>query len=64
MISDPVIEAIRAVRHQISAEYGHDTHAMLEHHRELEKKYKNRMLSGLQKPRKRVTRMNAASHPV
>ncbi len=44
MRPDPAIEEIRAVRRQISAEHGHDTHRLVEHYRELEKKYADRMV--------------------
>jgi hypothetical protein len=35
---------IREVRHKISAEFGHDTKKLLEHYRELEKKYADRIV--------------------
>ncbi len=41
---DPLIDEIRAVRHEISAEFGHDTRALLQHYREMEKRYADRML--------------------
>ena len=41
---DPVIDEIRAVRHEISAECGHDTRALLEFCRQVEKRYADRML--------------------
>jgi hypothetical protein len=44
MKPDPAIEEIRAVRREISAEHGHDTHRLIEHYRELEKKYADRMV--------------------
>ncbi len=44
MRSDPAIEEIRAIRREISAEHGHDTHRLVEHYRELEKKYADRMV--------------------
>ena len=44
MKKDPVIDEIRAVRHKISEEFGHDTKRLLDHYRELEKKYKHRMM--------------------
>ncbi len=44
MKPDPAIEEIRAVRREISAEHGHDTHRLVEHYRELEKKYADRMV--------------------
>ena len=44
MKGNALIEEIRAVRREISAEYGHDTHRLVEHYRELEKKYADRMV--------------------
>ena len=44
MKRDIVINEIRAVRHEISARFGHDTKALLARYREMEKKYKDRML--------------------
>ncbi len=44
MRKDPVIDEIRAVRHEISAEHGHDTRRLIRHYKELEKKYADRML--------------------
>ena len=41
---DPGIAWIREVRHKISAEFGHDTKKLLEHYRELEKKYADRIV--------------------
>ena len=41
---DPGIAWIRKVRHEISAEHGHDTKRLLEHYRELEKKYADRIV--------------------
>lgn len=41
---DPGIDWIREVRHKISAEFGHDTKRLLEHYRELEKKYADRIV--------------------
>jgi len=45
MRQDRAIEEIRAVRRKISAQYGHDTKALLKHYKELEAKYKNRIIS-------------------
>ena len=39
MRRDEAIEEIRAVRHKISEEHGHNTKAMLDYYREREKKY-------------------------
>jgi hypothetical protein len=44
MRKDAAIEEIRAVRHQISAEFGHDTKRLLDHYRSLEEQYEHRML--------------------
>lgn len=44
MKADPPIDEIRAVRHRISQEFGHDTRALLDHYRELEKLYPERLL--------------------
>ena len=41
---DAGIAWIREVRHKISAEFGHDTQKLLEHYRELEKKYSDRII--------------------
>lgn len=41
---DPAIEEIRDTRRRISEEFGHDTRALVEHYRELEKRYADRML--------------------
>lgn len=41
---DPAIEQIREVRHRISAEFGHDTKRLIDHYRELEKKYADRLV--------------------
>ncbi len=52
MKPDPAIDEIREVRHRISAEFGHDTRALLDHYRELEKLHSGRML----RPRPRSQR--------
>ncbi len=44
MGKDVAIEEIREVRHRISEKYGHNTRAILAHYKELEAKYKERML--------------------
>ena len=49
MIQDEAIEAIRKVRHRISAEHGHNTMALLSHYKKLESKYASRIL---RKPRR------------
>jgi hypothetical protein len=44
MTPDQAIEEIRAVRQQISEAYGHDVKAFLEHYRELERQYQERLI--------------------
>jgi hypothetical protein len=44
MMHDKAIEEIRAVRKQISAAYGHDVKAFLEHYRALETQYKEKLI--------------------
>ena len=44
MKRDEAIEAIRTVRHQISAEHGHNTRLLIRHYQEMEKLYPDRML--------------------
>ncbi len=42
---DPVVKRVRAARHRISAEHGHDTRRLIRHYKELEKEYADRMAS-------------------
>ena len=42
---DKAIAEIRAVRHQISEEYGYDTKALLDHYKKLERDYLDRIIS-------------------
>ena len=44
MKRDPVVDEVRAVRHRISERFGHDTKALMDHYRQLERQYSNRML--------------------
>ena len=44
MATDTLVDEVRAVRHRISERFGHDTKALLDHYRQLEKKYAGRML--------------------
>lgn len=41
---DPGIDWIRKVRHEISAEFDHDSKKLVEHYRNLEAKYAARIL--------------------
>jgi hypothetical protein len=44
MTRDKALEEIRAVRQQISETYGHDVKAFLEHYRNLECQYQERLI--------------------
>ena len=44
MKPDPVIERIRTVRREISKECDHDPKKLVEHYREMEKQFKDRIL--------------------
>ena len=52
--TDPTIDEIRAVRHRISEQFGHDPKRLCEYYMELQKRYKDRLVypadSGPQKP--------------
>ena len=43
MKPDKAIEELRAVRHEMSAEHGHDTRSLVQHYRDMEKRYAKRM---------------------
>ncbi len=43
MLTNKAIEEIRKTRHEISAKYHHDTKALLEHYKQLESKYSDRI---------------------
>jgi hypothetical protein len=45
MEPDPVIDEIRAVRHRISEEFGHDPKRLAEHYMELQKRHQDRLIS-------------------
>lgn len=56
---DPGLEEIRRVRHEISAEIGHDPKKLLEYYRELEAEYADRLVhaeEGAVKERRTVIR--------
>ena len=42
---DEAIEEIRTIRHQISAEFGHSTEALIKHYQELESQYADRLIT-------------------
>lgn len=41
---DPPIDEIREIRKKISAQFGHDAKALIEHYRQLQEQYKDRLL--------------------
>ena len=45
MKTDPTIDAIREVRHQISASFDHDPRKLVEHYRHLQEKHRERVVS-------------------
>ena len=45
---DPTITRIREARHRISEDCGHDPQKIVEYYVELQKKYKERIISGTQ----------------
>ncbi len=51
MKPDPVIDEIRKVRHEISAEYDHDPRKLVQHYIELQKAYKDRLIQPHKRPR-------------
>ena len=44
MPTDPVVDDVRAIRHQISAEHGHDPSRLLAYLMEQQKAYADRMI--------------------
>jgi len=45
MKPDPAIDAIREIRHKISASVGHDARKLIEHYRQLQKRHPDRVFS-------------------
>ena len=44
MKRDILIDEVRAVRHAISARFGHDPEALVEHYRQFQESYAHRLL--------------------
>ena len=42
--ADPPIDEIRRVRHEISAEFGHDVGRMMDYYREVEQRHPGRVI--------------------
>jgi hypothetical protein len=51
MRTDPTIERIRKIRHEISDECNHDTRKMVEYYMKYQQKYANRLLKGRVSPK-------------
>jgi hypothetical protein len=49
-LSDPVIDEIRAVRWQISAQCDHDPDKLVEYYMELQKRHADRMIGARKEP--------------
>ena len=45
--SDPVIDEIREIRHNISARFGHDPKRLVAHYAELQKRYRERLVRSM-----------------
>jgi len=48
--SDPVIDEIRAVRHRISEEFGHDPKKLVEHYMKLQERHPDRLVRPTDRP--------------
>ena len=42
--SDPVVDEVRAVRHEISARFDHDPERLVAHYMELQKQHRDRLI--------------------
>lgn len=51
MRPDPVIDEIRRIRHQISAEHDHDPRKLVEHYMKLQEQYRDRLIHSRKRPR-------------
>ena len=51
MKPDPVIDEIRRIRHEISAEHGHDPRKLVEHYVKLQEQYEDRLVLPRKHPR-------------
>jgi hypothetical protein len=43
-IPDPVIDEVRAIRHRISAQFGHDPRKLVGHYMELQARHSDRLI--------------------
>jgi hypothetical protein len=51
--SDPVVDEIRAIRHEISERFGHDPVLIVEYYMKLQEQYADRLISSPQHSRDR-----------
>jgi len=49
-MSDPTLDAIRAARKSISAEFAHDPARLLKHYQELQAQFQGRVIRGPESP--------------
>lgn len=61
MKDDALITRIRETRHGISERYGHDPRKIIEHYRELQKKYEGRLVIDEPEPTRAGVTTNPAS---
>lgn len=62
MKKDRAIEEIRKVRHMISKQFNNDTKSILEHYKELESKYGNRILKDREEDTKKTKTQGITRH--
>jgi hypothetical protein len=53
--TDPVIDEVRAVRHRISRDVGHDPAKLVAYYMQLQEKYRDRLVVSATKRRKGAT---------
>ena len=59
---DPVIDEIRQIRHEISAQFGHDPARLVAHYMELQKQYKDRLIGLDEEPISPVSRAETVTN--
>jgi hypothetical protein len=50
MTTDPTIDELRAVRHRISEQFGHDPKKLCEHYMKLQERHRDRLLRSTDRP--------------
>ena len=56
MTPDPVIDEIRRVRHEMSAEIGHDPKRLLAYYAEIQQRFRNQLVNHGDRALEQVTR--------